>query len=105
MSGGPAYGASKAGLLLITKVMATELGGQGVTINAIAPGPIETQMAAALHTERYAAGLRVANPGPPLWPAREVAAAAMFLASEGRATCAVTPWPSMADFGSRIVAE
>ena len=40
--GGIAYGASKAAVMHICKVMAVELSGQGVMINAIAPGPIET---------------------------------------------------------------
>ena len=40
--GGIAYGASKAAVMHICKVMAVELSGQGVIVNAIAPGPIET---------------------------------------------------------------
>lgn len=40
--GGAAYGASKAAAMHICKVLATELSGQGVMVNAIAPGPIET---------------------------------------------------------------
>lgn len=40
--GGIAYGASKAAVMHVCKVMAVELSGQGVMINAIAPGPIET---------------------------------------------------------------
>jgi NAD(P)-dependent dehydrogenase (short-subunit alcohol dehydrogenase family) len=40
--GGIAYGASKAAVMHICKVLAVELSGQGVMVNAIAPGPIET---------------------------------------------------------------
>jgi NAD(P)-dependent dehydrogenase (short-subunit alcohol dehydrogenase family) len=48
--GRTAYGAAKAGLDLITRVMTTELASKGLNINAIAPGPIETELAAAAHT-------------------------------------------------------
>ena len=40
--GGIAYGASKAAVMHVCKVLAVELSGQGVMVNAIAPGPIET---------------------------------------------------------------
>jgi 3-oxoacyl-[acyl-carrier protein] reductase len=40
--GGVAYGASKAAVMHVCKVLAVELSGQGVMVNAIAPGPIET---------------------------------------------------------------
>ncbi|MGE0697634.1 MAG: SDR family NAD(P)-dependent oxidoreductase [Hyphomicrobiaceae bacterium] len=40
--GGVAYGASKAAVMHVAKVLAVELSGQGVMVNAIAPGPIET---------------------------------------------------------------
>jgi NAD(P)-dependent dehydrogenase (short-subunit alcohol dehydrogenase family) len=40
--GGVAYGASKAAVMHVCKVMAVELSSKGVMINAIAPGPIET---------------------------------------------------------------
>ncbi|OYD83764.1 SDR family NAD(P)-dependent oxidoreductase [Azospirillum brasilense] len=47
--GRAAYGASKAGLELLTKVMAVELAEHGITVNAIAPGPIETKMVRHAH--------------------------------------------------------
>lgn len=46
-----AYGASKAGLDLLTRVMALELGPHGITANAVAPGPVETALTRAAHTE------------------------------------------------------
>ncbi len=45
-----AYGASKGGVNVMTQVMATELGGHGIRVNAVAPGPIDTPLAMAVHT-------------------------------------------------------
>ena len=46
-SGGGAYGAQKAALHVITGVMAAELGPQGILVNAVAPGTVDTPMIAA----------------------------------------------------------
>jgi len=45
-----AYGTSKAGLAHLTKQQAVELGGLGIRVNAVAPGPVDTAMAKAVHT-------------------------------------------------------
>ena len=45
------YAASKAGVIALTKTLARELGGKGVTVNAVAPGFIETDMTGALSDE------------------------------------------------------
>lgn len=45
-----AYGASKGGVITLTKVMATELASLGIRVNAIAPGPVETEMVRQHHT-------------------------------------------------------
>jgi NAD(P)-dependent dehydrogenase (short-subunit alcohol dehydrogenase family) len=44
-----AYGTSKAGLAHLTKQMAVELGNRGIRVNAVAPGPVETEMAKKVH--------------------------------------------------------
>jgi meso-butanediol dehydrogenase / (S,S)-butanediol dehydrogenase / diacetyl reductase len=45
-----AYGTSKAALIHLTKQQAVELGNQGIRCNAVAPGPVETAMAKAVHS-------------------------------------------------------
>jgi NAD(P)-dependent dehydrogenase (short-subunit alcohol dehydrogenase family) len=45
-----AYGTSKAGLAHLTKQRAAELGEYGIRVNAVAPGPVDTAMAKAVHT-------------------------------------------------------
>ncbi len=78
------YCASKAGVIGLTKSLAKELGGRGITVNAIAPGLIETDMTAVLPEENKAAMLAtipLARAGRP----EDVAEAAAFLAGDGAA--------------------
>ncbi|MCP5539897.1 MAG: 3-oxoacyl-[acyl-carrier-protein] reductase [Akkermansiaceae bacterium] len=75
------YAASKAGLLGMTKALAVELAGKGVTVNAVAPGFIETDMTAGIPeevTQKIAATIPARRFGKP----EEVAPAVVFLASE-----------------------
>lgn len=75
------YAASKAGVIGLTKSLARELAGRGVTVNAIAPGFIDTDMTAAMgESARAAATERIPlkRAGTP----REVAELAAFLASD-----------------------
>jgi NAD(P)-dependent dehydrogenase (short-subunit alcohol dehydrogenase family) len=46
-----AYGASKAGVIMMTQIMAVEFARHGVRVNAIAPGPIETPLVREMHSE------------------------------------------------------
>ncbi|PYP41588.1 MAG: 2-hydroxycyclohexanecarboxyl-CoA dehydrogenase [Gemmatimonadetes bacterium] len=80
--GGAHYTASKAGLLGLTRAAAKELGRFGITVNAVCPGMIDTELtrgsATAEELERYARGY----PIPRLGTAREVADVICFAASE-----------------------
>lgn len=71
------YAAAKAGLIAMTKTIAVEVARRGVTVNAIAPGLIETDMTADLDGELLGA-VPARRAGRP----EEVAACARFLASE-----------------------
>lgn len=61
-STGAHYAASKGGILTLTKVFAKELAARGVTVNAIAPGPIKSPMVDALVPEEKLPGLLSAIP-------------------------------------------
>jgi 3-oxoacyl-[acyl-carrier protein] reductase len=75
------YVASKAGVIGITKVWARELGKRGITVNAIAPGFIATEMTKAMPEQVQAMMLEHIPAGRPGQP-EEVAKAYLFLASE-----------------------
>ncbi len=49
-AGRAAYGASKGGVEMLTKVMAVELSAAGIRVNSVAPGPIETPLVATMHS-------------------------------------------------------
>src|SRR5712691_3235041 len=75
------YAASKAGLIGLTKSMAQEMGRRQITINAVAPGLIETDMTKGLSPELKSKVLE-SIPLRRLGAAEDVAAAVRFLASE-----------------------
>jgi 3-oxoacyl-[acyl-carrier protein] reductase len=80
-AGQASYASSKAGLIGFTKSLAQELASRGVTVNAIAPGFIDTDMTAALTPEQQAAVLKKIPMGRMACPI-DVANAAVFLASD-----------------------
>lgn len=80
-AGQTAYSASKAALLGVTKSMARELSSRSVTVNAITPGFIDTDMTGAL-TEEQKAAINQAIPLGRTGKPEEVAAAVVYLASD-----------------------
>ena len=75
------YVASKAGLIGLTKSLAQELGSRGITVNAVTPGFIETDMTAGLSAEVKDKMLNVI-PLKRFGQSEDIAAAVAFLASE-----------------------
>lgn len=78
---GAHYAASKGGILTLTKIFARELSKSGVTVNAIAPGPIDSPMVHALVPEEKMAGLLQMIPVGNLGDAAFIAQAVALLAS------------------------
>jgi len=80
-TGRAAYGASKAGVTMLTRVMAVELARYGITVNEIAPGPVNTEMTAVTHDEATRNAYHRLIPMRRYAERDEIAAAAVFLAS------------------------
>lgn len=76
------YAATKAGLIGMTRSLAREVAARGITVNAIAPGYIETPMTAVL-TEEQTAAMMAAIPLGRAGTDADIASAVLYLASEG----------------------
>jgi 3-oxoacyl-[acyl-carrier protein] reductase len=77
----PAYGASKAGLNSLTQSLALALGPDGISVTAVAPGFVETDMANEALKSPRGPELRAQSPFNRVARAEEVAAAVVYLAS------------------------
>jgi 3-oxoacyl-[acyl-carrier protein] reductase len=86
------YAASKAGLVGLARSLAREFASRQITVNVVAPGPVTTEMTAALSDDRQAAITDVVPLGR-FGTAEEIAETVRFLASDGAAyiTGAVVP--------------
>ena len=81
-AGRAAYGAAKGGVIALTKVMAVELAHLGITANALAPGAIETELVARMHSDETRRVYRSKIPFDRYGTPEETASAAVFLASD-----------------------
>jgi len=77
-----AYGTSKAGVMQLTQQQAVELGEYGIRVNCVAPGPVRTKLAMAVHTQDIIDAYHDAIPLNRYGQEREIAEAIYFLASE-----------------------
>lgn len=81
LAGRAAYGTSKGGLISFTETLAVELGPLGITVNAVAPGPVDTALTRRVHTEAtreaYHRAIPLARYGTP----EEIAGAVAYLCS------------------------
>ena len=86
------YAASKAGLVGLARSLARELGSRSITVNVVAPGPVSTDMTAALGEDRLA-DITAAVPLARMAEPNEIAGVVTFLASQdaGYITGAVIP--------------
>jgi 3-oxoacyl-[acyl-carrier protein] reductase len=75
------YGVAKSGIIGLTRAMALDLADYGITANAIAPGPIDTEMVRAAWSKEALEERANHLPIPRLGKTSEIAHAAMFLAS------------------------
>ena len=81
-----AYGASKGGVITMTKVMAVELAPLGIRVNAIAPGPIETPLVQEVHTPEVRAAWMTTVPQRRYGSPAEIAGAAIFLLDDRKSS-------------------
>jgi NAD(P)-dependent dehydrogenase (short-subunit alcohol dehydrogenase family) len=82
------YSVSKAALISLTRVMASEWGQHGIRANAVCPGFIQTDFSRVLWSnERVLSGVLAQQPLPRLGTPEEVASTVLFLASDAASFC------------------
>lgn len=77
-----AYGTSKAAVIQLTQQQAVELGEHGIRANCVAPGPVRTKLAMAVHTQQIIDAYHDAIPLNRYGSEREIAEVIVFLCSE-----------------------
>lgn len=81
--GAMAYASAKGALSVMTKGLAKEFAPQGIRVNAVSPGTIDTNYHRTFSTEQMLAGVRAATPMGRLGTSEEVASVIVFLCSSG----------------------
>ena len=77
----PAYSASKAGLVQLTKALAKKWGRTGVRVNTVAPGMVPTKLTENQSGEEHEAAFKQTNPIPRFGRPEDIAGGVLFLAS------------------------
>ncbi len=77
-----AYGTSKAGVIHLTQQFAAEMGESGIRVNCVAPGPVRTKLAIAVHSQEIIDAYHDAIPLNRYGSEAEIAEAIVFLGSE-----------------------
>ena len=77
-----AYGTSKAAVIGLTRQQAAELGEHGIRVNCVAPGPVRTKLAMAVHTQEIIDAYHDAIPLNRYGSEREIAECIVFLCSD-----------------------
>ena len=85
ITGRGAYTVAKGGVEMLTRIMAAELGESGITVNSIAPSPVDTPMIKKMHTESTRADWHRVLPIKRYARPEEIAHAALFLAADDSA--------------------
>jgi len=81
-AGRAAYGASKGGVVLLSRVMAVDLATYGIRVNVLAPGPVDTPLVAQMHTLEARSQWTNLTPMHRYGRPEEIAGGAVFLCSD-----------------------